>query len=1049
MTRRFILFAASLIALLGSLTALAATIADRDFQLRGYEDATRTAALPFRVPLLGVNAELTQYNEAELVQQLEWMQQANVTWVRQFFRWDEIEPQRGTYRWQEWDRIVTAVKRYPDLHLVAVLNNTPDWARSDGTASAPPDDPADFARFTAVFAQRYGDNIDYYQIWDEPNLIEAWGGLEPRAVQYAALLQSAYRSIHSIDAQATVIAAALAPTVEQGPRNISDLLYLRDLYALGAKSYTDAFAGKPYGFDSAPDDRSVSDDHLNFSRIVALREEMLRQGDGGKALWASNWGWNSLPEDWQGAPSNWRTVVAEDRIRYTLQALDRAEREWPWLGGMILQHWQPQASPNDPLWGFAIVDQNNIPAPLWDALAQRVQIPAATDGLYQAANPFARYSGVWTFGELGADIGWVNDSQATFDFQGRDLALLVREDNYVAYLYPTIDGQPANSLPTDPDGNPYILLTSDTREPKLELVPVARNLDFGQHRLQLVADDLVPDEAVDRWALVGYAVSSDDLRAPYDRQISVAALTVAVAAAACVITAQQFQWRDRLRPVGIFWQNLNAAAQIAISAATSIALMFGLLLAWGDAVPNLFRREAVQLGLAIFTAGLAYLQPGLIITLAALLVLFVIFYHRPNLGLSLVIFWSPFFLFPIQLIRFAFPMAEILMLITAAAWLLRALRDWGVFRQTTTSNYHRPAICLRRLDLAVLCWGALGIISLMWAQYQSQALTELRVMILEPLLFYVVLRTRCRDTKSQLMLVDALLLAGAVVSIIGLWHFTRGETIITAEDGVRRLASVYGSPNNLGLFLGRCFPFALAYLIISVDPQRRIIAAMTSAFILATIALSQSAGAIFIGIPACVVAVLFFIRGRRALLPLAGIGVFGAAMLALAVQSARFARLLDMTTGTNFIRIRVWQSAWNIIKNHPITGIGLDQFLYNFRGAYIMPDAWQEPDLSHPHNVILDFWLRLGIIGVGIFVWIQFEFWRQARKIYLTHRASNPLNFALIVGTMGSMINLLSHGLVDNSVFVNDLAYVFVLLLGIAANQSNGRSIDEFPQIMV
>jgi O-antigen ligase len=296
-----------------------------------------------------------------------------------------------------------------------------------------------------------------------------------------------------------------------------------------------------------------------------------------------------------------------------------------------------------------------------------------------------------------------------------------------------------------------------------------------------------------------------------------------------------------------------------------------------------------------------------------------------------------------------------------------------------------------------------------------------------------------------LLIVDALLLAGAAVSVIGLWHFFRGEAIITAEDGVRRLASVYGSPNNLGLFLGRCFPFALAYIITTVDYKRRIVAAVTGALILATVALSQSAGAIFIGIPAAVVAVLLFVWGRRALLPLAGLAALGAAAFAFAVQSARFARLLDLTTGTNFIRIRVWQSAWNIVKEHPITGIGLDQFLYAFRGAYIMPDAWHEPNLSHPHNFILDFWLRLGIVGVAVFVWIQYEFWQRAGKIYLVCRASDPLSFALIVGTMGSMINLLSHGLVDNSVYVNDLAYVFVLLLGIAANQSNGRSIDEFP----
>src|SRR5690606_2819534 len=133
MIRRTLLFAASLIALLGSLTATGATIVEQNFQLRGYVDATQEIELPFRVPRLGVNAELTQYSPTQLDQHLDLMRQAHVTWVRQFVRWDETERQPGVHNWSTWDQIVDAVAQYPDLKLVAVLVNTPDWAR-DGTS---------------------------------------------------------------------------------------------------------------------------------------------------------------------------------------------------------------------------------------------------------------------------------------------------------------------------------------------------------------------------------------------------------------------------------------------------------------------------------------------------------------------------------------------------------------------------------------------------------------------------------------------------------------------------------------------------------------------------------------------------------------------------------------------------------------------------------------------------------------------------------------------------------------------------------------------------
>ncbi len=470
-----------------------------------------------------------------------------------------------------------------NLKLVAVLVNSPAWARTSEADSptAPPRDPADFAAFASAFAERYGSTIDDYQVWDEPNLTDAWGGAEPQPADYLALLSAAYSAIHGADDSATVIAAGLAPTTETGPKNLSDIRYLSDLYALGASPYMDAVAAKPFGFDTPPNDRTVRDDTLNFSRLVALREIMTQHGDGAKALWLSSWGWNSLPADWSGAPSIWGSVTSDQQVGYTSAALDRIERELPYVGGAILYHWQPDAPPDDPRWGFALVDIEGNPTPLWSALAMRPQPPAAADGLYFPANAYARYSGVWTFGVLGADIGWVQDSQLDFSFEGSDIALLLRQGDYVALLYATIDGQPANALPYDADGNTFINLASGDQQPQTSLVTVARNLGAGTHTLHLVAD-----RGWDRWALAGFAVSSGDLATPYNNQIAVAAFTAVIAALASVVTALRFNWSPLTTRTARLWARLGSVGQIAVSVITSLALLVGMLLTWSDAGAN-------------------------------------------------------------------------------------------------------------------------------------------------------------------------------------------------------------------------------------------------------------------------------------------------------------------------------------------------------------------------------------------------------------------------------------------------------------------------------
>jgi O-antigen ligase len=1026
MNRLHIILIASLMALCGSLTAWGMSAAQRDYDLRGYVDPTQSADLPYRVPRLGVNADLTLYADPEA--ELKHMEAAGFTWVRQRILWREIERKAGVYSWDTWDRIIPLFEKFPSLRLVAVLFESPEWSRSRGGATAPPSDPAAFARFAAAFAERYGAWVDHYQIWDEPNLTAAWGGLPPEPAAYLALLSAAYRAIHAADAGAAVIMAALAPTTERTERNISDLDYLTRLYDLGVSAYMDAAAAKPYGFDSSPLDRAVSADILNFSRIIALREVMTAHGDGRKALWASEWGWNALPSNWSGAPSIWGSVTPEQQIAYTQQAIQRAEREWAWLGGMILESWQPNAPPDDPRWGFALIDPSGSPKALLQAV-EGMETTAASNGLYFPTTPHARYSGVWTFGELGADIGWVQDSRAAFDFFGSDIALLLRRDNYLAFLYLTIDGRPPNATPVDPDGRGFIALRSADLTPSLDLIPAARGLPVQKHTLEITAD-----RGWDRWALAGFAVSSGDLAAPYNRQISAAILTTFLSAAAAAAAAVQIDWKPLALRLSAVWNALNAAGQLSISFITSAALMLGMFLTWRESAPALFTREPVQLGLALITAGVLYLQPHVIIVVLAAAALFWIIYHRLDYGLMLALLYAPFFLFPVELARFAFPMTELIILITACAAAARGLAAWGLIRQTSISGFS-PRIRLSALDLALIGWLGISALSLSWASHRAPALTELRTLIIEPALFYAVFRLLPRDTRIDLRLVDSLIASGALVAVVGLIMYANGQGIITAEGGSARLAGVYGSPNNVGLILGRCIPFALAFLLIRVDQRRRLLAGAALIPMAAALLLSQSAGALFIGVPSALGGVILLVFGRRALAPLLGLASAGAALIAAALQSARFERLLDFAQGTTFFRIRVWASALQAIRDHPVTGLGLDQFLYAFQGRYMMPDAWQEPSLSHPHNFILDIWTRLGLLGLAVFAGMQAAFWHAMRRACLSAR-SQPLAFAIIVGAMGSMIDLLAHGLIDNSIFVTDLAVVFAFLLGIAARCS-------------
>ncbi len=1020
----------------GSLAATLGTLELRDFELRGYVDPTQDHNLPFRRPRAGINAELLQYPPAEVRLQLENMRAANFRWLRQFARWDEIEPRQGAFDWSGWDALVEQLREFPELELVVVLMNTPAWARPQHptralTATAPPADLDAFAQFLSAFAARYGETIDYYQIWDEPNLDDAWGGLDPRPAEYVALLGTARRAILRSDPTAAIVAAALAPTTEIAGQNISDIRYLQAMYDHGARGLMDIAAGKPYGFEHSPLDRRVDESHLNFSRLIALREAMLANGDGRKALWASNFGWNALPPDWQGDESIWEQVSQEERLTFTRQAIQRARREWPWLGAMFLQHWQPDAPLASAQWGFALVQPDGAATPLLNALPAIHAEPYAQDGIYHARNPYARYSGIWQFSERGADIGWLNtsDSQLAFDFFGRDVALLVNEDDYVAFLYPQVDGQPANAAQRDADGNAYIFLRSNNQQPQTTLAPVARGLPLGEHTLTAIAD-----RGWDRWAIAGYAVSSGSLAEPYNRQIALGILTSLVSLTALFISLVKAPWSRWLPRISAITGGLSATMHLLLTGATSLAMMLAMLLTWGTPKPALFLRDEFNLLLALLTGGLLYFSPSLLLSLLFGLVLFVLVFQRLENGLILTLVWAPFFLYPVELHTYAFPMVEVMILLTAAAGLLRGLSELGARLQMRNARF--PLFAWQQLrhahwlDALVLCLVGLGIASLLWTRQLSSATTELRTLIFEPALFYLLFRCTRPDRSTLMRYFLALMAAAVSVSIIGLAQYFLGDMVIVAEAGARRLQSVYGSPNNIGLLFGRTIPIALALLLTPLSARLRAWAGVSLLIMLPTLALTQSLGAILLGIPAGLAVVCLGCYGRRALLPLLGAGLAGASGFGILTQiSARFGSLLDLGSGTTFVRLRLWESALAMIRDHPLTGIGLDQFLYLYGGEYLRPDAVHDSDLSHPHNFALDFWTRLSLLGLLAFFAIQAAFWRLALRALRAARGRDAQIFAMTLGLMGSMAGLLAHGLIDNSVFVIDLAFIFMFQL--------------------
>jgi O-antigen ligase len=347
---------------------------------------------------------------------------------------------------------------------------------------------------------------------------------------------------------------------------------------------------------------------------------------------------------------------------------------------------------------------------------------------------------------------------------------------------------------------------------------------------------------------------------------------------------------------------------------------------------------------------------------------------------------------------------------------------------------------LPRPQLTLIDWSIAGLViiallSALQADFQVEAFREWRLVIVEPALLYLMLRAspsaKGDRSPNLALLLDAFLLGATTVAVIGLVNYAQGN-VIEAELGLPRIKSVFGSPNNDALFLERALPLLLASVVLAARRNLRWFAHLAALVpVSLALLLTQSRGALLLGLPAMVIT-MAMLAGRRwrwlgiALLLIVGLGFLallsGAAQEALA--GTRLASALDLQRGTGFFRLNLWQSALAMWRDHTLLGVGPDNFLYAYRSFYILPAAWQEPNLSHPHNVILDFAARLGALGLIVGIGMVLGYIVQIKR-------TMPVNRPLALGCAGLLAAMLSHGLVDHSFFLIELSYPFMLTAGV------------------
>jgi polysaccharide biosynthesis protein PslG len=236
----------------------------------------------------GVVADLTWFPpEAQRAQEATMIQDSGSRWVRLSIGWRDFEPSKGSYNsWsltaydQEFQRARAAGQK-----IIVSVSGSPQWASGSTNEQTPPRDPADYADFMRFVAQRYGQYVDAWEVWNEENIQRFWS-TGPNAAQYVALLKAAYPAIKAADPTSKVVF---------GGTSLNDYPFIEAAYAAGAKGSFDVMATHPYACASPESISRYSNGRMTIGSFPAYREvraTMLANGDD-KPIWFTEFGWAS------------------------------------------------------------------------------------------------------------------------------------------------------------------------------------------------------------------------------------------------------------------------------------------------------------------------------------------------------------------------------------------------------------------------------------------------------------------------------------------------------------------------------------------------------------------------------------------------------------------------------------------------------------------------------------------------------------------------------------------------------------------------------------
>lgn len=362
------------------------------------------------------------------------------------------------------------------------------------------------------------------------------------------------------------------------------------------------------------------------------------------------------------------------------------------------------------------------------------------------------------------------------------------------------------------------------------------------------------------------------------------------------------------------------------------------------------------------------------------------------------------------------------------------------------------------INFPVISYMLISILSLIWSQNIFSSLKELPLFLAGPLLYFIVINNI--DNPRQInRIVNILLTVGALFGIYGILQYMGIDFSIWSRNiGRQRVFGLFGNVNFFAEYLIIPLPIAVALFFVSESSKLR-----KALLLVAVLAMSASLVLTFTrgSYLAFFVAFIFmfilfflhwqqeFIKNNKKLF----IGTLAAIIVIVSLfiipnpiskNNAIISQIKSRISPAKLVqdtsfkrRVATWKFTLLMINDHPLLGSGIGTYKYNtlrYQAEFFSQgknrSLYPHGFADKAHNEYLQLWAEMGIIGLGIFIWLIITYFSYELKVL--RNTKEKYKQGMIIGLMGAVVGVLVDAIFGFPLHLPATVILFWLVVGLS-----------------